>query len=112
MLSPTGAIIGRGLGDSVALITDGRFSGGSHGFVVGHVSPEAAVGGPLAFVNSGDDITIDAERREMTLHVSAAEMKRRNKLWSAPKPYARRGALAKYSKSVSSASLGAVTDLE
>jgi dihydroxy-acid dehydratase len=112
MLSPTGAIVGRGLGSVVALITDGRFSGGSHGFVVGHVSPEAAVGGPLALVKSGDGITIDAERREIELHVSAAEMKRRRKLWKPPKPYARRGALAKYSKVVSSASLGAVTDLE
>jgi dihydroxy-acid dehydratase len=112
MLSPTGAIIGRGLGNSVALITDGRFSGGSHGFVVGHVSPEAAVGGTLALVKAGDAITIDAERREITLHVSAAELKRRHTAWTAPRPYARRGALAKYSKAVSSASLGAVTDLE
>jgi dihydroxy-acid dehydratase len=112
MLSPTGALIGRGLGNEVALITDGRFSGGSHGFVVGHVAPEAALGGPLALVRTGDEITIDAERREITLHVTAAELKARRKLWSAPKPYARRGALAKYSKAVSSASLGAVTDLE
>ena len=112
MLSPTGAIIGKGLGSEVALITDGRFSGGSHGFVVGHVSPEAALGGPMALVNDGDEITIDAERREITLHVSAAEMKRRRKSWKAPKPYARRGALAKYAKQVSSASLGAVTDGE
>jgi len=112
MLSPTGAIIGKGLGNEVALITDGRFSGGSHGFVVGHVAPEAAVGGPLALVKAGDEITIDAERREITLHVSAAELKRRRAAWTAPKPYARRGALAKYSRAVSSASLGAVTDLE
>jgi dihydroxy-acid dehydratase len=112
MLSPTGAIIGKGLGSDVALITDGRFSGGSHGFVVGHLSPEAAVGGPLALVKTGDEITIDAERREIMLHVSAAELKRRRQSWAPPKPYARRGALAKYSKSVSSASLGAVTDLE
>jgi dihydroxy-acid dehydratase len=112
MLSPTGAIIGKGLGQEVALITDGRFSGGSHGFVVGHVSPEAAVGGPLALVRAGDAITIDAERREITLHVSAAELRRRGRAWRAPKAYARRGALAKYSKSVSSASLGAVTDLD
>jgi dihydroxy-acid dehydratase len=112
MLSPTGAIVGRGLGNSVALITDGRFSGGSHGFVVGHVAPEAAVGGPLALVKTGDEITIDAERREITLHVRAAELERRRRAWTAPKPYARRGALAKYSKSVSSASQGAVTDLE
>lgn len=112
MLSPTAAITGKGLGSEVALITDGRFSGGSHGFVVGHVSPEAALGGPLALVRTGDDITIDAQRREMTLQVSAAELKRRRKAWVPPKPYARRGALAKYSKQVSSASLGAVTDLE
>ena len=112
MLSPTGAIIGRGLGSEVALITDGRFSGGSHGFVVGHVAPEAALGGPLALVRTGDAITVDAARREITLHVSAAELKLRRKTWKPPKPYARRGALAKYSKAVSSASLGAVTDLE
>ncbi|HTD72271.1 MAG TPA: dihydroxy-acid dehydratase [Steroidobacteraceae bacterium] len=112
MLSPTSAIMGKGLGNSVALITDGRFSGGSHGFVVGHMSPEAALGGPLALVRTGDAITIDAQRREITLHVAAAELKRRRKTWTAPKPYARRGALAKYSRQVSSASLGAVTDLE
>jgi dihydroxy-acid dehydratase len=111
MLSPTSAIMGKGLGKEVALITDGRFSGGSHGFVVGHLSPEAALGGPLALVRAGDDITIDARRREITLHVAAAELKRRRKSWIAPKPYARRGALAKYSRQVSSASLGAVTDL-
>jgi dihydroxy-acid dehydratase len=112
MLSPTGAIVGKGLGSEVALITDGRFSGGSHGFVVGHVCPEAAVGGPLALVATGDEITIDAERREISLHVSAAELKRRRKNWRPPKPYARRGALAKYARHVSSASLGAVTDFE
>jgi dihydroxy-acid dehydratase len=112
MLSPTGAIVGKGLGNSVALITDGRFSGGSHGFVVGHVSPEAALGGPIALVKNGDEITIDAERREITLHIAAAELKRRLKVWGAPKPYALRGALAKYAKQVSSASLGAVTDRE
>jgi dihydroxy-acid dehydratase len=111
MLSPTGAIMGKGLGKEVALITDGRFSGGSHGFVVGHVAPEAAVGGPLALVKSGDEISIDAETRQITLHVGVAELKRRRKSWVPPKPYARRGALAKYSRTVSSASLGAVTDL-
>jgi dihydroxy-acid dehydratase len=111
MLSPTGAIMGKGLGQHVALITDGRFSGGSHGFVVGHVSPEAALGGPLALVKSGDGITIDAQRREITLHVGAAELGRRRKSLRLPKPYARRGALAKYATQVSSASLGAVTDL-
>jgi dihydroxy-acid dehydratase len=112
MLSPTGAIIGKGLGAEVALITDGRFSGGSHGFVVGHVSPEAQVGGPLALVKNGDEITIDAERREITLHVTAAELKRRRKQWKPPRPYATRGALAKYAKQVCSASFGAVTDGE
>jgi dihydroxy-acid dehydratase len=112
MLSPTSAIMGKGLGKEVALITDGRFSGGSHGFVVGHISPEAAVGGPLGLVKNGDQISIDAQARQMTLHVSVAELKRRGKAWRAPKPYARRGALAKYSREVSSASLGAVTDLE
>jgi len=112
MLSPTGAIVGKGLGQEVALITDGRFSGGSHGFVVGHVAPEAALGGPLALVETGDEITIDAERRQITLHVGAAELKRRRNNWSPPKPYAQRGALAKYASQVSSASLGAVTDLE
>jgi dihydroxy-acid dehydratase len=93
MLSPTSAIMGKGLGKDVALITDGRFSGGSHGFVVGHLSPEAALGGPLALVRTGDDITIDALRREITLHVAVRELKRRRQLWVAPKPYARRGAL-------------------
>ena len=112
MLSPTGAIMGKGLGQDVALITDGRFSGGSHGFVVGHISPEAALGGPLALVKTGDDISIDAQRREITLHVSAAELKRRRKSWRPRKPFARRGALAKYARTVSSASRGAVTDLE
>jgi dihydroxy-acid dehydratase len=112
MLSPTSAIMGKGLGREVALITDGRFSGGSHGFVVGHISPEAALGGPLALVKTGDEITIDALGREISLHVAAAELKRRRKSWTAPQPYARRGALAKYARQVSSASLGAVTDLE
>jgi dihydroxy-acid dehydratase len=112
MLSPTSAIMGKGLGKEVALITDGRFSGGSHGFVVGHMSPEAALGGPLALVKTGDEITIDAQRREITLHVPSGELRRRRQSWIAPRPYARRGALAKYSRQVSSASLGAVTDLE
>ncbi len=112
MLSPTGAIVGKGLGHEVALITDGRFSGGSHGFVVGHVAPEAALGGPLALVKTGDEITIDAERREITLRVSGAELKRRRKRWIPPKAYARRGVLAKYARQVSSASKGAVTDFE
>ncbi len=110
MLSPTAAIMGKGLGDEVALITDGRFSGGSHGFVVGHVSPEAARGGPLALVRDGDPITIDAVERKMTLEVSEAELARRRAGWVAPPPYATRGVLAKYAELVSSASLGAVTD--
>lgn len=110
MLSPTGAIMGRGLGDSVALITDGRFSGGSHGFVVGHVSPEAAVGGPLALLRHGDRITIDARRRSIDVALSAAELKRRRAAWRSPKPYATQGVLAKYARVVSSASDGAVTD--
>jgi len=110
MLSPTAAIMGKGLGDEVALITDGRFSGGSHGFVVGHVSPEAAAGGPLALVRDGDSISIDATKREMTLHVADEELARRRAKWSAPAPYATRGVLAKYAQLVSSASLGAVTD--
>src|SRR5258707_6476327 len=104
MLSPTSAIMGKGLGSEVALITDGRFSGGSHGFVVGHISPEAALGGPLALVKTGDAIAIDAQRREITLHVAAAELKRRRKAWKAPKPYARPGALAKNSPGVRSRS--------
>jgi len=111
MLSPTAAIMGKGLGDSVALITDGRFSGGSHGFVVGHVSPEAALGGPLALVRDGDTITIDAKRREVTLKVSATQMNKRARAWQVPKPYATSGVLAKYARDVSSASLGAITDV-
>jgi dihydroxy-acid dehydratase len=110
MLSPTGAIMGRGLGDKVALITDGRFSGGSHGFVVGHITPEAAVGGPIALLRNGDRITIDAERRTIDVDLSARELKRRRRGWRARPPHARRGVLAKYARVVSSASLGAVTD--
>jgi len=110
MLSPTGAIMGRGLGDKVALITDGRFSGGSHGFVVGHITPEAAVGGPIGLVRSGDRITIDAVERQIRLHVSDTELRRRRSAWRPRRPYARRGVLAKYARTVSSASLGAVTD--
>ncbi len=111
MLSPTSAIMGKGLGGQVALITDGRFSGGSHGFVVGHIAPEAAAGGPLAFVRNGDRITIDAVKRRIDLQVSAQELKRRKRVWRAPRPYAKRGVLAKYAAAVTSASLGAVTDL-
>ncbi len=110
MLSPTSAVMGKGLGKDVALITDGRFSGGSHGFVVGHITPEAYVGGPLAVVKNGDGITIDAEARALTLEISDAELKERLKKWKQPKPRYTRGVLAKYASHVSSASLGAVTD--
>ena len=111
MLSPTSAIMGRGLGKDVAFLTDGRFSGGSHGFVVGHVTPEAAVGGPIGLLKNGDQITIDAVKREINVKISAKEMKQRRAAWKAPKPRYKRGLLAKYSRLVSSASLGAVTDL-
>ena len=111
MLSPTGAIMGKGMGQDVAFLTDGRFSGGSHGFVVGHVTPEAAVGGPIALIKNGDIITIDAEKREVNVELGAAELKRRAKAWKPPKPRYRRGVLAKYARLVSSASEGAVTDL-
>ncbi len=110
MLSPTSAIIGKGLGDSVGLITDGRFSGGTYGMVVGHVAPEAQVGGPLALVHEGDSVTIDAGERVIELNLDAAEIERRRRAWSAPEPRYRSGVLAKYAKLVSSASLGAVTD--
>ena len=110
MLAPTSAVMGKGLGKHVALITDGRFSGGSHGFVVGHITPEAAAGGPLAIVKNGDSITIDAETREINLHIKKAEMKKRLAAWKAPKPRYQRGVLAKYASQVNSASLGAVTD--
>lgn len=110
MLSPTSALIGAGLGDSVGLITDGRFSGGTYGMVVGHVAPEAAVGGAIALVNDGDQITIDADQRLLKLHVSDDELARRRKNWTPPAPKAERGVLAKYAKVVSSSSVGAVTD--
>ncbi len=111
MLSPTGAIIGRGLGDKVALITDGRFSGGSHGFVVGHVSPEAATGGPIAIVHEGDIITIDAESKTIDVELSSEEINERLLNWKPEPPYTTRGLLSKYARLVSSASLGAVTDI-
>ena len=110
MLSPTSAIMGKGLGKDVALITDGRFSGGTHGFVVGHISPEAHVGGALAVVQNGDEITIDAETKQLTLHVNQHEITRRLEKWHQPAPRYTRGVLAKYAKLVSSASKGAVTD--
>ena len=111
MLSPTSAIIGAGLGDSVGLITDGRFSGGTYGLVVGHVAPEAAAGGTIALVTDGDSITIDAERRLLQLNVPDAEIERRRKAWRPPAPRYTSGVLAKYARLVSSASLGAVSDL-
>jgi dihydroxy-acid dehydratase len=110
MLSPTSAINGRGLSEHVALLTDGRFSGGSHGFVIGHVTPEAHLGGPIALVEDGDTITVDAEQCVVTLDVSDDELAARRAKWTAPEPYAKRGTLAKYAQQVSSASEGAVTD--
>jgi dihydroxy-acid dehydratase len=112
MLSPTSAIMGRGLGQDVALITDGRFSGGTRGFVVGHITPEAFVGGPLAIVKNGDAITIDARARTLTLDVPAKELRARLKRWRQPKPRYTRGVLAKYARQVSSATRGAVTDAD
>jgi dihydroxy-acid dehydratase len=110
MLAPTAALVGAGLGDSVGLITDGRFSGGTHGLVVGHVAPEAAVGGPLALVREGDRVTIDAERRELRIDVSEKELEARRARWQAPAPRYTSGVLAKYARLVSSSSQGAVTD--
>ena len=110
MLSPTSAINGKGMSEDVALLTDGRFSGGSHGFVVGHVTPEAYEGGPLALVEDGDKITIDAETKELTLHVDDDQLAARKSKWVKPAPYTTRGTLAKYAKLVTSASEGAVTD--
>jgi dihydroxy-acid dehydratase len=110
MLSPTSAIIGKGLGDKVGLITDGRFSGGTYGMVVGHVAPEAQVGGPIALVHEGDTITIDAVKRVLEVHLDAAELDRRRAAWSPPPPRYARGVLAKYAKLVTSAATGAVTD--
>jgi dihydroxy-acid dehydratase len=110
MLSPTAAIIGKGLGDSVALITDGRFSGGTYGLVVGHVAPEAAVGGTIALVQEGDSITVDAEQRLLQLNVAEDELARRRAAWKAPEPRYRTGVLGKYARLVSSSSVGALTD--
>jgi dihydroxy-acid dehydratase len=111
MLSPTAAVIGAGLGDSVGLITDGRFSGGTYGMVVGHVAPEAAVGGPIGLVREGDTITIDAPARLLQLEVPEEELRRRRDAWRPPESRYTRGVLHKYARLVSSASLGAVTDL-
>jgi dihydroxy-acid dehydratase len=110
MLSPTSAIIGAGLGDSVALITDGRFSGGTYGMVVGHIAPEAAVGGTIALVEEGDSITVDSDSRLLQLNVAEAELQQRRVKWRSPAPRYRSGVLAKYARLVSSSSLGAVTD--
>lgn len=112
MLAPTSAVMGRGLGRDVALITDGRFSGGSHGFVVGHITPEAWVGGPLGLVRNGDEITIDASVNQINLKLTDQELKDRAAVWKQPPPKEIRGALAKYAALVTSASLGAVTDLD
>lgn len=111
MLAPTSAIIGAGLGDSVGLITDGRFSGGTYGMVVGHVAPEAAVGGTIALVQEGDQITIDAHARKLEVHVPDQELEGRRAKWQRPQPRYTKGVLAKYAKLVSSSSVGAVTDL-
>ncbi|QVW25651.1 dihydroxy-acid dehydratase [Pseudomonas hormoni] len=110
MLSPTSAVMGKGLGKDVALITDGRFSGGSHGFVVGHITPEAFDGGPIALIEDGDKITIDAQSWQITVDVSDAELAERKTRWVRPESKYKRGVLAKYAKTVSSASEGAVTD--
>jgi dihydroxy-acid dehydratase len=109
MLSVTGALVGEGLGDSVALLTDGRFSGGTHGLMVGHVAPEAALGGPIAFVEEGDEIVFDVDRKALDLEVPSAELERRRQAWQPPAPHYTGGVMAKYAALVSSASLGAVT---
>ena len=110
MLAPTSAIIGKGLGESVGLITDGRFSGGTWGMVVGHVAPEAYVGGPIALIQEGDSIRIDAHTRTLQLLVDEAEIERRRAQWKQPSPRYTRGVLAKFATLVSSASIGAITD--
>jgi dihydroxy-acid dehydratase len=110
MLTPTSAIMGAGLGNDVALVTDGRFSGGSHGFILGHVSPEAQVGGPIALVQDGDPIIIDAVNNEINVLLPEGELERRAKMWAPPPLKATRGTLYKYIKNVKTASLGCVTD--
>jgi len=112
MLAPTSALIGQGLGDSVGLLTDGRFSGGTWGMVVGHVAPEAYVGGTIALVKEGDSVTIDAKKHLVRLNVPAKALAARRRKWKAPKSRYTRGLLAKYMKLVSSASKGAITDSE
>lgn len=109
MLSPSAALMGAGLGRDVALITDGRFSGGTHGIMVGHISPEAHVGGTIAIIKEGDTITIDLKKQTIDVAISKEEIKKRLQKWKAPKPHYNRGVLAKYAKLVSSASKGAVT---
>jgi dihydroxy-acid dehydratase len=109
MLQVTGALVGEGLGDSVALLTDGRFSGGTHGLMIGHVTPEAALGGPIAIVEEGDTIVIDVDRKALDLDVPADEVARRFERWSPPPPRYRSGVMAKYAALVGSASEGAVT---
>src|SRR5690606_24568477 len=110
MLTPTSALMGAGLGDKVALLTDGRFSGGSHGFIIGHITPEAQVGGPIALLQNGDTITIDAESNEINVDVSDAELATRQEKWQQPPYKFTRGTLYKYIKTVKSASEGCVTD--
>jgi dihydroxy-acid dehydratase len=110
MLAPTGALIGQGLGESVGLITDGRFSGGTWGMVVGHVAPEAFEGGNIALIQEGDSVTIDAHQLLLQLNVNEAELARRRSLWRQPPPRYRRGVLAKFARNASSASSGAVLD--
>jgi len=110
MLKPTSAIMGQGLGDKVAFITDGRFSGGTHGFVVGHISPEAECGGPIALIEDGDEITIDANKDILELNISDDEMKKRANVWKNPNSSPKNGVLAKYKRTVQSASKGAITD--
>ena len=108
MLHVTGAIVGAGLGDKVALMTDGRFSGATHGFMIGHIAPEAAEGGPIAAIKSGDTIAIDVPRRRLDVEISAAELKRRLKSWKPPRPHYDNGVLGKYARHVTSASEGAL----
>jgi dihydroxy-acid dehydratase len=109
MLSVTAALSGQGLGEQIGLITDGRFSGGTHGLVVGHVAPEAWVGGPLALLKDGDRVTIDAEGKKLSVELTDAELAKRREAWKKPEPREKRGVLAKYAKTVRSASEGAVT---
>ena len=110
MLKPTSAIMGQGLGDKVAFITDGRFSGGTHGFVVGHISPEAELGGPIALIEDGDEITIDANNDILSLNISDKQMEQRRMRWKNPNSSPTSGVLAKYKRTVQSASKGAITD--